>query len=675
MRKTKKFVFTVLIIIFLLGIAPRQAIVAPVLAEGEQTQNASPSPDPSPSPSPDPSVTPQVEPSPSPSPSPDPCTSDCPPAVVDQSNQAAVDNTVTDVANTGGNQIGPSPSPEPEGLGTQEATGSASPDPSTSGQSPTPEVSNTDGVIIDTGNAIADVNVLNLTNTNVIALNSIYKIENIYTDAAGNIDLSQATVTDITPDALNVIADQTNSATVNNVITAIANTGNNLVNAASGAITTGAAYAIVNVFNFINTNLIGSHLQLVIINIFGSLTGNIILPEPQELDIPNNLALGDVTQQNSAELTNGVTNTANTGNNQVTSAGTIQTGNATSQTNVTNVVNTNFLGGIFYQLFVNNFGSWNGSFLGWGTTGASDPTFGTMIFDWGDPGLASTLGGFVSANQTNEATVNNQILASANTGGNSIYGQGGEILTGNAFSSVNLINFINTNIIASKVFFGIINIFGTLNGDIGGASYFATTTQTQAEPEIQPASVDQRVPGGQLSTEISTNVGTHVNPGDTVMFFITVKNIGTGPVYDGKLTFNLYDANDELGTIDVTDLGTLQPGQRAYISFGLVLSESAPAGLYQGLIKAEGKVGPDNEDISSLSDTYFQVGQPSFISSIIPEVEAASEEEETPPEPQQQQSGISYSENWGYIFLLMFFAAYSRMLQSLYKKRNEVEPF
>ena len=55
---------------------------------------------------------------------------------------------------------------------------------------------------------------------------------------------------------------------------------------------------------------------------------------------------------------------------------------------------------------------------------------------------------------------------------------------------------------------------------------------------------------------------------------------------------------------------------------------------------------------------------------LIPEVEAASDQEE-PQQPQELQSGISYSENWGYIFLLLFFTTYIRMLQVLYKKRNE----
>jgi len=111
-----------------------------------------------------------------------------------------------------------------------------------------------------------------------------------------------------------------------------------------------------------------------------------------------------------------------------------------------------------------------------------------------------------------------------------------------------------------------------------------------------------------LETSMSTNVGTHVNPGDTVMFFITAKNPGTGPVYDSKVIFNLYDANGEVAAIQSFDLGKLNPGQRANISFGLVLADTAPSGVYEAIVEAQGKVGPDNQEIASQSQTSFQVG-------------------------------------------------------------------
>ena len=236
-----------------------------------------------------------------------------------------------------------------------------------------------------------------------------------------------------------------------------------------------------------------------------------------------------------------------------------------------------------------------------------------MLFNFADPNFSGTTCCLLSASQENNALLTNQITASANTGGNSI-NSNGQISTGNAFSVVNLLNFVNTNIISSFGFFGIINIFGTLDGDIGGVDHFPVPSP---EPEVLAASQDTsgpevRVPGGQLQTSMSTNVGTHVNPGDTVMFFITAANPGTGPVYDSKVFFNLYNSNDNLAAVQTFDLGKLNPGQRANISFGLVLANSAPGGTYYAVVEAQGKVGPDNQEISSQAETSFMVGTSAF---------------------------------------------------------------
>ena len=614
MRKTKSIVVTIVIIIYLLGIVPRQAAWAQEASpepspttESNPAPDSSPepdpssSPDPSPSPSPDPSVDQQnAEPSPSPSPSPDPCVSDCPPAEVDQTNDAGIDNQVTDVSNTGDNTIPePSPSPGPEDATPGPPTGEAG------------ESSNGDPATISTGDAASEVDVVNLANTNLTNSDINYHILNIYLDENGNIDLSKSEVQEFSSSA-NLVVNQQNTATVNNTVLAVANSGQNSVNGSDGQITTGSASVVVNIINFINANLINANWNFVLINIFGHLTGNIVLPEPQSSQA-SSLGAGDITQTNNAEITNNVDAGANTGNNSIDGSGQVQTGNATSVVNLQTYANANLIGGNYFWLLINNFGFWNGTFWGWGTSAAQDPTYGQMLFNFADPNFSGTTCCLLSASQENNALLTNQITASANTGGNSI-NSNGQISTGNAFSVVNLLNFVNTNIISSFGFFGIINIFGTLDGDIGGVDHFPVPSP---EPEVLAASQDTsgpevRVPGGQLQTSMSTNVGTHVNPGDTVMFFITAANPGTGPVYDSKVFFNLYDSNDNLAAVQTFDLGKLNPGQRANISFGLVLANSAPGGTYYAVVEAQGKVGPDNQEISSQAETSFMVGTSAF---------------------------------------------------------------
>lgn len=670
MRRTKKFIVTVLIITLILGIVPRQVVFA---------EELDPSPTPTPSASPESSPDPTPTPEPSPDPSPTPCPTDCdstPTGEVDQSNEGTVDNTIEAGSDTGNNTVDPSPTPTPEPEVLPEATDPVAPDPSTSQESESnPTESSTDSQaqngepsVIATGDANAEVDIINLANTNESNSDTEFQIENVFGDQSGDITLVDPGANAPEPSLL--LINQTNTATVTNFILVYANSGWNLVTGGLGDIQTGAAYATVNIINFINANLANSQLSFAIINIFGTLDGNIVLPEPSQLAT----LLGgsfDLSQLNTGIVTNNVTATSDTGNNSL-EGGSIETGNAMTTANVINSVNSNMLGGSFYHLIINNYGIWNGIFAGWGNLAPEDPHYGHMFFDIGSMPALDTLVLNGDINQTNDATVTNTILAQSNTGNNTIGGDG-QIKTGNAYTTVNLLNFINSNWAGVRGFFGLVNIFGTLNGSVGDSQHLAALLEPEiVKPqETQTASADVRSPGGALSSSMSTNVGTHVNPGDTVMFFITAQNTGTGPVYDGKVVFNLYDSNGELAAIQTFDFGQLNPGQKVKISFGAVLANSAPGGSYSALALASGTTGPDNSGVSSTTDTSFLVsGYTNFVNSIIPEVHAAGTGE-SQPQIQQQQGGIYYSETWGNIFFLILFITYIRMLQLLYRKDEE----
>jgi len=462
MKRTKKIVATVLIILLSAGFMPGRL----VLAEEQSSDTGSESSN-----------------NPVSSSEPDPCVSDCPPTEVDQANDADVDNQVTDTANTGDNTVDNSstseesePTSEVTNPDTEEATGSAQPE-STSDESPsttlgtggpTSEVS--DEATISTGDAASQVDLVNEVNSNQVNANVTYHIENIYLDENGDIDLTKSESYEAESSA-NLQITQENTAVINNVITAVANTGANTIDGLSGGITTGTATVVVNIFNFINTNFVNSFWQFVVINIFGDVSGDIILPElgQEDLTLPGAVS-GDITQTNSAEVTNTIDAQANTGENEISGSGSVETGNAVAVVNNQNFVNFNLLGGVYYMLLINNLGNWVGEFLGWGNLSSATAVNGQMLFTPYLNLFIDESGTFVAADQTNNAVLNNQITASANTGGNLIDGNG-QIISGNAYSVVNLVNFVNSNIINSIGFFGIINIFGTLNGDIGGESY------------------------------------------------------------------------------------------------------------------------------------------------------------------------------------------------------------
>lgn len=682
MRKIKSVIIVILIVLSIFGFTPRQVVFAEDVAPSPSPSaqpDASLSPDPSPSPSPDPSPSPSPsvasspDPSPTPIPSPTPCPTGCdttPVGTVDQSNGTAIDNTVQSGSNTGNNTI------DNIGIKRLEATGSAQPESTPSAQSENNSQAkgqSSPANTISTGEANTQADVVNLANTNKTNSDTNFQIQNVFGNQTGNITLLDAGANAPEPSLL--LVNQQNTGTITNYILVYANSGWNLIKGGIGDIQTGAAYATVNVINFVNANLANSQLSFAIINVFGNLTGNIVLPEPSQLAT----LLGgnaNINQSNSGSVQNNVAASSDTGNNNLNGSGSVETGNATTLANVINNVNSNMLGGSFYHLLINNYGTWNGQFVGWGNLAPEDPHYGHMFFDVNNMPPLDTLVLNGEINQKNDATVNNIIVTTATTGNNQIDGSG-NIKTGNAFSTVNLLNFVNTNWAGVRGFFGLINILGTLNGNVGGKDHFVTLIVPPSPPPTSPANTasaqEVRQPGGQLASSISTNVGTHVNPGDTVMFFITVQNTGNGPVYDGKLVFNLNDPNGNLGALQNFNLGKLNPGQKVKISFGAVLSHTAPSGVYEALIQASGKTGPNDDQVTSEGSTHFLVGQPGIVNlnNLIPEVQAAGDAQNTPVIT-GHQSGIFYSETWGNIFLVLLFLTYARMLQLLYKKDKEV---
>ncbi|KKU10299.1 MAG: hypothetical protein UX13_C0015G0008 [Candidatus Woesebacteria bacterium GW2011_GWB1_45_5] len=376
----------------------------------------------------------------------------------------------------------------------------------------------------------------NEVNTNIVNSEFINHTLNIYlSDGVGDVDLNllaQNAVAKVYGEDQNLGETVSvtaysidNFAYVENNIEAEADTGGNEIDSSGeGEISTGNAYSSTSVLNKVNTNVVNSQIHIITINIFGSLTGNIILPSSGGLS-QEGCCQASIVSENVAIVVNNVSGQANTGQNQIVSSGgeaEIETGNAKVAVNVYNLVNTNIVNSYFNYFEINNMGEWSGSFLGWNENQAP-PQNQSCDGCTGDLSLG------------NSAEVVNNVSSSANTGENSINGGGAKIKTGNAYAGISIVNLVNTNIINSVGFIGFINIFGRLLGDVGGSQYFSESieipeetedvTEVQASQESQEPS--QKESGGTLEVSHSHNVGTHVLPGDTVTFFAKVKNPGT----------------------------------------------------------------------------------------------------------------------------------------------------
>ena len=228
-----------------------------------------------------------------------------------------------------------------------------------------------------------------------------------------------------------------------------------------------------------------------------------------------------------------------------------------------------------------------------------------------------------SLSSTNTAQLTNKIISQANTGANSIDGSGQlNINTGNAYSSVSLVNLVNLNVIRSSGFIGFINIFGSLVGDIGGSSLFAEEETEEVSKDVEPETetVDQQIKndnesdslpperesGGIPEVTHTNNVGTHVLPGDTVTFFAKIKNVGYGKIYDAKLRIELFKEGISYGG-SYFNLGDINAQKALRFSTGLVLSKKATTGTYIARVTVVGAVGPDNHEVSAYSESEFKI--------------------------------------------------------------------
>jgi hypothetical protein len=312
---------------------------------------------------------------------------------------------------------------------------------------------------------------------------------------------------------------QTNTADIENNMNLVANSGDNSASRNTGAdssITTGDANVSANIANFANNNFAGN-VYMGTVNIYGDLTGDIILPEGYSCSTcvtpqinAENVGNGDNTtntanvtasddyllsQANTANIQNNVNIEAETGDNS-TSRNTsgdnlIETGEASVLAQVVNIANNNIVGGDWWLVVVNEAGNWIGKILG----APEDTTFaaseGTDISanDAGEITVANVGNGDNSTNnaevtqstnteieQANSANIVNNVNLSANTGGNSASRNTGginSITTGDANVILNLINFVNNNVVGEgRLFVTLVNVFGNWTGDFAtpGAS-------------------------------------------------------------------------------------------------------------------------------------------------------------------------------------------------------------
>jgi hypothetical protein len=320
---------------------------------------------------------------------------------------------------------------------------------------------------------------------------------------------------------------QQNDANVGNGMVLTADSGHNIADKNTGGntnIQTGNANVSANSLILANNNLQDGQILYGVVNIYGDLKGDIVLPKEvastngvQAANIGNgaessnsaqiNNSQNNLTNQtNQAVINNQIEMDSSTGNNisdKNTDGNTnIQTGNNNAQAQVLNVANTNSDGQPIWLVLINQAGNWIGKILGApaGANYAGSEGTGFHVAENGDITAVNSGNGANSDNntvvnnsdnnsttQSNNAVIDNNLKLTANTGGNTASkNTGGEssIQTGNANIIANLVNFVNNNITnGGKLIVTVVNVFGSWIGD------FVAPGQVQEKHQADSASV------------------------------------------------------------------------------------------------------------------------------------------------------------------------------------------
>lgn len=407
---------------------------------------------------------------------------------------------------------------------------------------------NNNNVSINTGNAVASANILNVVNTNIFNSAGFFLFLSNLLGFIGDVDLREYNLftptsgetatenarTSVQEDEgecplgcdeilIDTINNNSETTIINDVVVRAVTGDNELVgNSGTGSVNTGDAYAAANLINIVNTNIIDSNYLLLTFNNFGDWDGDVVFPSA---DIFTSLfggnggrLSGTISNTNTALIDNTVSTEAETGGNTAESDGgisAIETGDASSQTNIINQVNMNLLGVGSFTILFRVHGEWMGDVFGApdGMSWQETQDGVQLVFD--PEGSLSSLASSAVPNITNNSTstILNNVQVLALTGDNKIESDGDAdafVTTGDAYASVNIINVANTNVIGQNWLFAIFNIFGDWTGNI-----------SFGRPDLWIGGL----------AEVESNPG----PNSNVIYRYTVRNFGDATATDVRI--------------------------------------------------------------------------------------------------------------------------------------------
>lgn len=343
----------------------------------------------------------------------------------------------------------------------------------------------------------------------------------------------------------------TNTALVTTEAESEALTGENTITEAETAtIITGDGYAVANVVNLVNTNILNSDGLIQFFTTLGLETLDVrdlfsVFDTTTSESTPICVAdacgtAGTVTESttdNEATIHNNVVVRAATGENSITESdgGSIDTGDAIAAANIFNLANTNIVDSNYLLVSINNLGDLTGDIV--------LPAASLLESMFGGGGGVSD--GSTVAND-NTANLNNDLSVGAETGLNQT--TSGEITTGEAVASGQVYNQVNQNLVGGDSFLILLRVHGNWSGDIFGLPNNMLWEETPEGIVVYNAPADAS--GNNNSPYFVSNTNTATVNNNVSVYALTGENkidgegsVNTGNAYASASITNLLNLN------------------------------------------------------------------------------------------------------------------------------------
>lgn len=257
---------------------------------------------------------------------------------------------------------------------------------------------------------------------------------------------------------------------LNNVVLS-ANSGDATVtnNTIAGSATSGDATALANVINIVGSTISAQNSFLGIVNIYGNLKGNILVPQSFVDSLVTGTA-NNVRGTNATTIDNNIQTEALSGDATVsgnTTAGNARSGNAATNLTVYNLTGREVVAKNSLLVFVNVLGSWVGMIV-------QAPGSNTALLGKDASNTSAILptsesdDGYGSTDTTSHIT--NNISVGATSGKATVTDNrlAGDATSGRASAGVNLVNITNSNFKLGDWFGALfINVLGSWKGNFG----------------------------------------------------------------------------------------------------------------------------------------------------------------------------------------------------------------